>query len=70
MMRQQFHNDSTTIPHDSRIPEGMPAKMRASPPLATTRKLRKSTNSPYFGQVAVVIINQFLIEELQLWGVG
>jgi hypothetical protein len=79
-MQQQFHNDSTTIPHDStlasglvpsqRISESMPAKMRASPPLVTTRKLRKSMNSPYFGQVAVVIINQFLVEELQLWGVG
>jgi hypothetical protein len=65
-MPQRFHNDSTTIPHDStpagvllssqRTTESVPANMSASLPLAKTRKLHNSANSPYFGQVAVLTV--------------
>jgi hypothetical protein len=66
MIPQQFHNDSTTIPHDStlagelvpsqRTLESVPANMSASLPLAKTRKLHNSANSPYLGHVAAITI--------------
>jgi hypothetical protein len=61
------HNDATTIPHDStlagvlvpsqRTLDSVPANMTvsASLPLAKTRNLHNSANSPYFGQVAVLM---------------